>query len=230
MKKELNLSVKEVAALLQIPVVKIQRWVYQGQIPCKFKGNDYYFKEKDILKWAKSHGMIISKGVEGEENVASEDDCTLKKGIENGGVFFNLEGDDTYSVIKNAVEKIDFPEKLDRNLILNELISREEIASTGIGRGVAIPHTRRELDLKFKHLMVPIFFLKNRIDFNSLDGQSVFVLFFIFSPSAKVHLKLLSRLSYLLRDKMFLDNLKNCKNKEELISLIEKNEKRFENN
>ena len=230
MKKELNLSVKEVAALLQIPVVKVQRWIYQGQIPCKFKGNDYYFKEKDILNWAKSHGMIISKGVEREKNVVSEDDCTLKKGIENGGVFFNLEGDDTYSVIKNAVEKIDFPEKLDKNLILNELISREEIASTGIGRGVAIPHTRRELDLKFKHLMVPVFFLKNRIDFNSLDGQSVFVLFFIFSPSAKVHLKLLSRLSYLLRDKMFLDNLKNCKNKGELISLIEKNERRFENN
>lgn len=228
MKNELNLSVREVASLLQIPVVKVQRWVYQGQIPCKFKGNTYYFKEKDILKWAKSHGMIISKDVEGGKNVISENDCTLKKGIENGGVFFDLKGDDIYSVIENAIEKINFPEKLDKSLILNELISREEIASTGIGKGVAIPHTRRELGLKCKHFMFPVFFLKNRVDFNSIDGQPVFVLFFMFSPSAKAHLKLLSRLSYLLRDKVFLDNLKNCRSKEELIFLISKNEKRFE--
>jgi len=227
MKKELNLSIREVASLLQIPVVKVQRWVYQGQIPCKFKGNTYYFKEKDILKWAKSHGMIISRGVEGEKNIVSENDCTLKKGIENGGVFFDHKGDDIYSVIENAIEKIDFPEKLDKSLILNELISREEIASTGIGKGVAIPHTRRELGLKCKHFMVPVFFLKNRVDFNSIDNQPVFVLFFMFSPSAKAHLKLLSRLSYLLRDKAFLDNLRNCRNKGELISLIDKNEKRF---
>lgn len=224
MSKDVNLNAREVAALLQIPVVKVQRWVHQGKIPCKFKDNAYYFKKKEVLEWAKSHNLLIQNAEKKTEKPDQDDSWTLKQGIENGGVFFDLEGDDIFNVLKNAVGRIAFPPPLDKELIFEELISREEMASTGIGKGVAIPHPRRNLDLKLEIPIISVFFLKNRIDFNSIDGKPVFVLFMMFSPSPTAHLNLLSRLSFLLRDRDFLQELEACSNKENLIALIETKE------
>jgi len=59
MNEKKKLSAKEVAILLGIPLVKVQRWVHQGKIPCKFKGSEYYFKRNEIIKWAQSHNFTI---------------------------------------------------------------------------------------------------------------------------------------------------------------------------
>lgn len=224
MSKDTGLDTKDVAALLQIPVVKVQRWVHQGKIPCKFKGKGYYFKKKEVLEWARSHKLQVQDEKMKKEKSAGEDSWSLQQGIENGGVFFDLPGDDIYDVLKNAVDHIDFPSHLSKESIFEELVNREEVASTGIGKGVAIPHPRRNLDLKIDAPIISVFFLKNRIDFNSIDEKPVFVLFMIFSPSPTAHLNLLSRLSFLLRDGTFLQELGSLSTKEDLLSLIGKKE------
>ncbi len=215
-----KLDTKDVAELLQIPIVKVQRWVHQGKIPCRFEKSRYYFKRKEIIEWAKGHNMQIAPGVLKEKEETDVQELSLKTGIENGGVFFGLDGDDIYSVLKNAVSQLDLPPHIDPESVFEELINREEIASTGIGKGVAIPHPRRSLDLKLNAPFISVFFLKNKIDFNSIDGKPVFVLFLMFSPTTQAHLNLLSRLSFLLRDKDFLDRLEACSGQNSLIDLI----------
>ncbi len=219
-----KLDTKDVAELLQIPIVKVQRWVHQGKIPCRFEKNHYYFKRKEIVEWAKSHNIPISPGVIKEKVKIVPDEMSLKRGIETGGTFFNLEGDDIYSVLKNAVAALNVPQHIDRDVVFEELICREEIASTGIGKGVAIPHPRHSLDLKLNVPFISVFFLRNKIDFNSIDGKPVFVLFLMFSPSTQMHLNLLSRLSFLLRDKDFLDRLELCSEQDDLLGLIAEKE------
>jgi len=225
MKKEKKLDIQEVAALLQIPAEKVERWVQQGQIPCKFKKNQCYFRKKDILEWARTHDlMMFDKQEEGKS--PEETPLSLRAGIARGGVHFDLGGNDSTAIFENAVASITFPDHVDKQDVIDALIDREEIASTGIGRGVAIPHPRQPLAIELP--LVPVFFLKESIDFRSIDGKPVSVLFFMFSPSTQVHLKLLSKLSFFLRNAPFLEDLKSCRTQKEVLDLIETFESELE--
>jgi PTS system nitrogen regulatory IIA component len=227
MKKKKRLTAKEVAHLLGTSMVTVLRWAYQGKIPCKLKQDTYFFKKNEIIEWAKAHDLTLKKEDDNKDETHAEESVSLKKAILRGGFIYNLEGSDIFSVLKNAVEKIRFPEGTDKELVFNVLINREEIASTGIGKGVAIPHPRTTLNLNLENPVIPVVFLKHPVDFNAVDGKEIFVLFFMFSPSTQIHLKLLSRLSICLQDKEFLSLLKNKTGENEILTKIEQIEKKL---
>lgn len=93
---------------------------------------------------------------------------------------------------------------------------------------MAIPHPRTTLNLNMENPVIPVVFLKHPVDFNAVDGKDIFVLFFMFSPSTQIHLKLLSRLSICLRDKEFLSLLKTKASESEILAKIEQIEKELE--
>ena len=225
MKEKTRLTAKEVAQLLDTPLVTVLRWAYQGKIPCKLKHDTYVFKKSEILDWASAHDLFVKKTGDKDTDSHPDDPISLKKAVERGGFIYNLPGSDIFSVLKYAVGKIKLPEGTDKELVLNELINREEIASTGIGKGVAIPHPRTALNLNLEHPVIPVVFLKQPVDFNAVDGQDIFVLFLIFSPSTGVHLQMLSRLSLCLRDKEFLTLLKNRASPKDIVAKIRQIEK-----
>ena len=104
------------------------------------------------------------------------------------------------------------------------VMEREKEGTTGIGEGIAIPHGKSKVVLKpgLSVMVVP-----NGVEFNSLDGKPAKLLFLIAAPDTKdnVHLEVLSRLSTLLMDTKFRENLLNAKSVEEFISYIDKAEK-----
>ena len=104
------------------------------------------------------------------------------------------------------------------------VMEREKEGTTGIGEGIAIPHGKSNVVLKpgLAAMVVP-----NGVEFNSLDGKPAKLLFLIAAPDTKdnVHLEVLSRLSTLLMDTKFRENLLNAKSVEEFISYIDKAEK-----
>lgn len=226
-----KLSAKEVAALLGIPLVKVQRWVHQGKIPCKFKAAEYFFKHNEIVAWAREHNLsIIEPDRETAKKKKKEKRTSLGNSILRGGIHHHLPGDDIFTVLQNAVERIQFPEDLavDKGLLLDEIIFRESIASTGIGKGVAIPHLKDVRHLKLEYPLIPVFFLENAVDFDSIDRKPVFVLFFIFTPAPPIHLKMLSRLSYCLHNQDFLSLLKSGVDEQQLLETVETLEERME--
>lgn len=222
MNEKKQLTAKEVAQLLRTTQVTVLRWAYQGKIPCKLKDNMYVFKESEIIEWANAHDLFVKKADEKKPGPHKEDPISLRKAVQEGGFIYDLEGSDIYSVLKNAINKIELPEGIDKECVLNELLNREEIASTGIGKGVAIPHPRKILELNLEEPVIPVIFLKHPVDFNAVDGEEVFVLFMMLNPSTKIHLKLLSRLSLCLRDKEFWTLLKNKAGEEEILTGIER--------
>jgi len=227
MKKEKFLLVKEVAQLLSVPLITVQRWIHQGKIPYKLKKGEYLLKRDEITAWAQSHQILINEPKKEETTEPEETSIFLHRSVELGGVYDNLEGNDIYSVLKNAVSRIQFPYQVDKTKILNELIDREEIASTGIGKGVAIPHPRKPILKEFKYPIVPVFKLENPVDFNSVDGEPVFILFLILSSSTPIHLKILSKLSFCLRNPDFFVLLSGKILKEELLKQIMRIENSF---
>jgi PTS system nitrogen regulatory IIA component len=108
---------------------------------------------------------------------------------------------------------------LDAGRVLDALLDRERLGSTGIGHGVAIPHGR------IKGLNgIRVFFGRSRrgVDFNSIDGAPVNLVFMIVAPenSAAAHLKLLAAISHLLKNQEFRSNLLGAGNAPEIYRLI----------
>ena len=102
----------------------------------------------------------------------------------------------------------------------NLVLKREKEGSTGIGEGIAIPHGKGECITKpgLAAMVIP-----NGADFDALDGNKVNLLFLIAAPGTKdnIHLDVLSRLSTLLMDAGFRENLLNAKSKDEFLKIID---------
>ena len=101
---------------------------------------------------------------------------------------------------------------------------REEESTTGIGEGIAIPHGKGDCVSKPGLAAMVI---KNGVDFDSLDGDPVTLLFLIAAPNTEdnVHLEVLSKLSMMLMDEQFTEALRNATSAEEFLSIIDMVEK-----
>lgn len=112
----------------------------------------------------------------------------------------------------------------DKKTFADGIFAREKQSSTGVGEGIAIPHCKSNTVEK-PHLVAMR--IPNGVEFESLDGEPVKLLFMIAAPDSKdnVHLDVLATLSQLLMDPDFSNALINAKDKEEFLSIIDKAEK-----
>jgi PTS system nitrogen regulatory IIA component len=110
-----------------------------------------------------------------------------------------------------------FPERQDE--VVNILLEREKLGSTGIGDGIAIPHGK----IGGLSRIVMTFGRSGRgIDFNSMDGKPVNLFFLLMAPenSAGQHLKALAKISRMLKDDQFRKNLADASDTDELHQVI----------
>jgi PTS system nitrogen regulatory IIA component len=110
-------------------------------------------------------------------------------------------------------------EKRNRNKLIDALMAREALGSTAIGQGVAIPHAKSD---SVDKLVAAFGISKKGVDFDSLDGEPAYIFFLLVAPqdSAGPHLKALARISRLLKDKYFRDNLRACADDKSIVKII----------
>ena len=108
----------------------------------------------------------------------------------------------------------------DREAYRAQVYEREEESTTGIGEGIAIPHGKCDAVTKPGLAAMVI---KDGVEFDSLDGQPVSLMFLIAAPNTKdnVHLDVLSKLSVLLMDEGFADDLRNAGSVEDFLSIVD---------
>jgi len=113
----------------------------------------------------------------------------------------------------------------DAGKLVQILLKRESLGSTGIGQGVAIPHGKCDC---VKELIAAFGVSRTGVNFDSLDGEPVHLFFLLVAPedSAGPHLKALARISRLLKDKQFRDSLKNSRDERQLITIIRDEDER----
>lgn len=104
------------------------------------------------------------------------------------------------------------------------VFKREEEGTTGIGEGIAIPHGKTEA-VSAPGLASMV--LPEGVDYDSLDGEPVHLIFLIAAPNTEdnVHLEVLSRLSMLLMDEDFRNNLLHAKDVDEFLAYVDAAEK-----
>ena len=133
-----------------------------------------------------------------------------------------LAADDKESVIRELVGALVKAEKIqaeDSEDIVKAILKREELGSTGIGRGVAVPHTKHP---SVERLVGTVGISPDGVDFDSLDGEKVQLLFLLVSPPDRPgdHLRALENISRQLRDDMFCKFLKQSKTSEDICQLL----------
>ena len=221
---DMKLTIDEISLCLNLPVRKVERWISQGRIPMTQDGRICIFNESTLEKWASSHHLPFrlpdEKSGKKKAPAAHAHTEVLLSAMRRGGVFHDVEGTDADSVLEAAAMRLpNFPET-SKQLLYQRLQERERLMSTGIGKGVAIPHPRTPLEDMGHESLLATFFLKNAVDFGSIDDKPVFVLFILLSPTTKEHLNLLSRLAFCVRDNAFVSFLKTAPDATELFSKI----------
>ncbi|MFC1646061.1 PTS sugar transporter subunit IIA [Candidatus Omnitrophota bacterium] len=109
--------------------------------------------------------------------------------------------------------------KRDRSKLIEALMARESLGSTAIGHNVGIPHAKSDC---VKRLVAALGLSQKGVDFDSLDGEPVYIFFLLIAPqdSAGPHLKALARISRLTKDKYFRDSLRQAKDEKTILKII----------
>ncbi len=113
----------------------------------------------------------------------------------------------------------------EKNETLKRLKEREILGSTGIGKGVAIPHAKCP---KVKKMTAAFGISKNGIDFRSLDGELTHIFFLLIAPGETPgpHLKTLARISRLLDDRFVRERLRSAESAQEILKIIGEEEQK----
>jgi len=122
-----------------------------------------------------------------------------------GAICVDLRAEDKRPAIREMIEALRDAGTIaseDVDSILRALMKREEVGSTGIGKGVAVPHAKHP---KVKKLIGSVARSVKGVEFNALDGQPVKILFLLISPpdAAGPHIKALERIFTLLKNDDF---------------------------
>ena len=113
----------------------------------------------------------------------------------------------------------------DTDRFVEILLAREALGSTGIGQGVGIPHGKSNC---VKELVGAFGISSRGVNFEALDGESVYIFFLLVAPedAAGPHLKALARISRLLKDKFFRDGLREAKDEKALLRIIQQEDQK----
>jgi nitrogen PTS system EIIA component len=214
----MQLGIKDVARILNVSEKSLYRWIQRGEMPA-YKVNDQYrFNRAELLEWATAKRINVSAELFKEPDASEEIMPALSEAIEAGGIFYRLDGRDKESALRAVVGVMRLPPDVDRELVLNVLLARESMASTAIGNGIAIPHVRNPIVLAVRQPLVSLCFLERPVEFGALDGQPVHTLFTLISPTVRVHLYLLARLSHALREKGFAEAVSQQATREAILA------------
>lgn len=146
--------------------------------------------------------------------------------LDKKGIKIGLDASEKEDALKELVDVLaevkDIGNKKD---ILRALVERENLGSTGIGQGIAIPHGKTD---KVGELVAVLGISQKGVNFEALDGELVYIFFLLVAPkeTAGPHLKALAQISRILRDSYFCELLRRCKTPDEVYELIRREEDR----
>jgi nitrogen PTS system EIIA component len=220
------LTVTAVAKMLQVPEKTVLRWIKKDHLPACMVNEEYRLNRVDLLEWATEQRITLSPEIFA---VPLEEDKLplLSEALSRGGIYFDVPGDDLASALKNVVERLPITPNMDPDFLYQTLLAREALGSTAIGKGIAIPHVRNPILSQSQEPSVSLCFLKSPIDFKALDNKPVHILFTLITPNVKIHLHMLAKLSFVLREQRLMELLNHAPSKDEIIAMVKELEERI---
>ncbi|NQT58465.1 MAG: PTS sugar transporter subunit IIA [Bacteroidetes bacterium] len=222
------MTLTEVANYLKLSEKTILKMIKNQEIPCAKIANQWRFLRPLIEDW------LLAK-----MNVIPQND--LSRLIEEQYDHVPVSRFTSVPLITALPENTDKQEALlllttiasdhkiisDKDTVYQKLIEREQMISTGIGNGIAIPHMRSPSSLVINGPKIVIGLSKKGISYDSSDNQPVHLIFLILTDSEVVHLRIMAKLAQMIRKKNMASNLLKADTPQKIfqqIALFERNE------
>jgi nitrogen PTS system EIIA component len=200
----MQLSVHQAATYLGVPEATVRRWIAERGLPAHRVDERLHLNAIEVWEWATEQGIPVSRRLLDQARRRPEEVAPLSELIRAGGIHHDVggEGGGKVGVLKEIVARLPLPADADREFLVTVLEAREAMGSTGIGDGIAIPHVRNPILLHVPAPFVTLCLLREAVEFDAMDGKPVHALFTVISSSVPTHLRILSQLGFVLRDKM----------------------------
>jgi PTS system nitrogen regulatory IIA component len=221
----MQLNVREVSKLLKVSEKRVYDWISRGILRADRVNDQYRLHRSDLLERTSSREIDIPAEIFADIPSVGVPVPRLVDALRAGGIFYRLQGGDKPAVLRAMVNSLPLPSNSDRESIAQLLFAREALGSTAIGEGIAIPHVRRPILLNTSSPAISLCFLEKPVDFGAFDGQPVFAIFLLISPTARLHLHLLSRLSFALHDSQLKAALVRRAARDEILAEFERVER-----
>ncbi len=145
----------------------------------------------------------------------------ISKYLKKENIIFDLKSKSKKNLLENIAKMISLDQPIDSDIIFEKLYEREKLGTTGLGKGIAIPHARIPNIMKPKIVVIK---LEEPLSFESIDGNDVDIVFALVVPEDEnnLHVDLLSKIAELLEDKNFLLEIRNSDSRDEIEKLIKK--------
>ncbi len=199
----MELNLQETARKLGVSAETVRRWARQGRLGVLQPSGDFQVGIEELRTWAREQGLRLQEtGAAGATRAAALP--PVSAALERGGIRHGLAGATPHEVLRALVDAAPLPAAANRAALLDQLLAREAMASTGLGSGVALPHPRTPSADFVSEPLVFLATLAQPVDWRALDGGPVRSVILLLSPSPQQHLQALSRLAFLLREPRFL--------------------------
>lgn len=208
------LTIEDVAKYLRVSERTVYDWAQKGEIPCGKIGTVWRFKKSDIEKWVNerlsSNSHLSSPNMKIEvRNILSTDRIIFIEQSAKRDALVEL------SAALSKAPQVKYAKELE-----NEILKREDLMTTAIGRGIAIPHVRLS---SVTDLVMAVGICKKPItDFETLDDLPVRILIMIAAAfnQHSYYLQTLSFLSSKLKDQSLRDGLINASSESQVYNLL----------
>jgi len=179
----------EAARLLRVAEGTLERWVRQGLIR-SLDRHGHEFDRSELARWARDRGIPIDPDPSLRRG---KKEAALLSAIERGAVTAGAQASSAMDAIQIAVESLPQLAPRLRALLLERVLERERMASTALGRGIAVPHPREPLGDALEQPLVSLVLLDAPLDWAAVDGELVHTVALLASPTAAAHLEILSQ-------------------------------------
>ena len=226
----MKLTIKEVTHLFDVSPQTIYKWIAQDGFPAYRIKERFRFNRVDILEWATNKKVSFRAELvhmPESDGASAQIPNSLVLALEAGGVHYKVPNHDKAAVIRAVAARLPLPSDVDREFAAQVLLAREDLGSTAIGGGIAIPHTRNPLVFHVEHPLLTLCFLESPVDFNAVDRQPVDTIFALVCPTINSHLALLSRLAFALKDTSFRQGIKTKAPREDLLAHLRRLESKW---
>ncbi len=208
---------REAAEYLRLNPRTVTRLAREGKLPGVRVGKRWRFRRAELVGW--SHG--VGGGVKGGGEGRAAASVSIASMVTDELVITELGAGSTEEALEEMVLRLTEAGELDEpRLFYNLLLEREELMSTSIAVGVALPHPRRAVEGMVEESRVVVAVSREGVDFAGVEGEPVRLFFMICAASDREHLRILSRLSQLLRDTPIVERILGAKFSEEVTRVV----------
>ncbi len=215
------MTLNEAAKYLKISEKSVIRMAQKGEIPVTKIASQWRFMKAVIDDW-----LISRMDISNQSNIS---DIISKNGIrlpisrliKTENILLNIKSGNKELILKQLIKPLIVTNQIkDEQNYLKLLLEREEIVSTAIGKGIAIPHIRNPKQYPITLPSIIIGVCRQGTDFHSYNGEKTYIFFLVCSDCEVVHLKIMAKIAYLTKNTSMLSKMKKAKNSNEVLAEI----------